>query len=64
MKLVPEINREKIKQAVVLYQEKQFMADFINGVGDGTYSAAEVWSILDLVYDIGGLNKLDFKDLY
>ncbi|KKK67421.1 hypothetical protein LCGC14_2954210 [marine sediment metagenome] len=51
-------------KAISAYQKTKKRGEFVKLVSNRTYTAEEIWHIIDQIYDLGGLNQIDFKDLY
>ncbi len=51
-------------ETINAYQKNQTRVQFITAVGNKTYTAGEVWHIIDQLYDLAEIKQIDFKDLY
>ena len=51
-------------KAINAYQTTEKRAEFTKLVSNRTYTAGEVWHIIDQLYDLGEIKRIDFKDLY
>ncbi len=46
------------------YQETKTRTEFGSLTGNIVYNAEDVWNLIDMLYDLGQIEKIDFKDLY